>query len=65
MFEKQIKDENNKIEEQDKKRAHASHVETEVKAESKQETEDDLYIPDTVDVNAAAPTDSKKFSSCC
>ena len=31
----------------------------------KQETEDDLYIPDTVDVNAAAPTDSKKFSSCC
>jgi len=31
----------------------------------KQETEDDLYIPDTVDVNASAPADSKKFSSCC
>jgi len=31
----------------------------------KQETEDDLYIPDTVDVNASAPSDSKKFSSCC
>ena len=31
----------------------------------KQETEDDLYIPDTVDVNASAPADAKKFSSCC
>jgi Ras-related protein Rab-7A len=31
----------------------------------KQETEDDLYIPDTVDVNASAPAADKKFSSCC
>jgi len=31
----------------------------------KQETEDDLYIPDTVDVNANQASDAKKFSACC
>jgi len=31
----------------------------------KQETEDDLYIPDTVDVNADKPADGKKMMACC
>lgn len=31
----------------------------------KQETEDDLYIPDTVDVNESKPAADKKMMGCC
>lgn len=41
MFEKQIKDENSKIEQQDNKKSHAT-VEVEAESETKKETEEDL-----------------------